>query len=197
MWALILLRHTKWYCSSNVLNEISVSVIMFEVGWSLWSLYSDVWKEVESCSISGKVPCLFLFYDCKRVNMNASHCMQTVPGLVTPALCYTVIVLMLYPLIKMHNAVSERRVILLLFVYLLVMFRACLKDSFFTHGQYWPPGIVVACVHPSVCLSVTKFVRAITHHPFKLGSPNLDHRCKRPWLRSLLFWGVIDLDLQD
>ena len=43
---------------------------------------------------------------------------------------------------------------------------------------------------------VTKFVRAITHHPFKLGSPNLDHRCKRPWLRSLLFWGVIDLDLQ-
>ena len=44
--------------------------------------------------------------------------------------------------------------------------------------------------------SVTKFVRAITHHPFKLGSPNLDHRCKRPWLRSLLFWGVIDLDLQ-
>ena len=36
-------------------------------------------------------------------------------------------------------------------------------------------------------------VRAITHHPFKLGSPNLDNRCKRPWLRSLLFLGVIDL----
>ena len=28
-------------------------------------------------------------------------------------------------------------------------------------------------------------VRAITHHPLKLGSPNLDLRCKRPWLRSL------------
>ena len=39
-------------------------------------------------------------------------------------------------------------------------------------------------------------VHVITHHPFKLGSPNLDNRCKRPWLRSLLFWGVIDLDLQ-
>ena len=39
-------------------------------------------------------------------------------------------------------------------------------------------------------------VRAITHHPFKLGSPNSDNRCKRPWLRSLLFLGVIDLDLQ-
>ena len=56
---------------------------------------------------------------------------------------------------------------------------------FITWGQYWPLGIVVACVRPSV----TKFVRTITHHPFKLGSPNLDHRCKRPWLRSLLFWG--------
>ena len=32
-------------------------------------------------------------------------------------------------------------------------------------------------------------VRAITRDPFKLGSPNLNHRCKRPWLRSLLFWG--------
>ena len=51
-------------------------------------------------------------------------------------------------------------------------------------------------VRPSVSPSVTKFVRAITHHPFKLGSLNLDHRCKRPWLRSLLFLGVIDPDLQ-
>ena len=53
----------------------------------------------------------------------------------------------------------------------------------------------------SVCMSVCVcinhvLVRAITHHRFKLGSPNLDHRCKRPWLRSLLFWGAIDLDLQ-
>ena len=39
-------------------------------------------------------------------------------------------------------------------------------------------------------------VRAITRDPFKLGSPNLNHRCKRPWLRSLLFWGVIDFNLQ-
>ena len=39
-------------------------------------------------------------------------------------------------------------------------------------------------------------VRAITRDLFKLGSPNLNHRCKRPWLRSLLFWGVIDLYLQ-
>ena len=43
----------------------------------------------------------------------------------------------------------------------------------FTRGQYWPSGIVVACVcpsvRPSVRPSVTKFVRAITHHPLKLG----------------------------
>ena len=44
-------------------------------------------------------------------------------------------------------------------------------------------------VSPSVRPSVTKFVRAITHYPFKLGSPNLAHRCKR----SLLFWGWLTL----
>ena len=57
------------------------------------------------------------------------------------------------------------------------------------------------CLRLSVCVSVCVcgkhlLVRAITQHQFKLGSPNLDNRCKRPWLRSLLFWGVIDLDLQ-
>ena len=70
-----------------------------------------------------------------------------------------------------------------------------------TRGQFWPPGIVVACVcpcvRPSVRTSVTNFVRAITHHPFELGSPNLVQRCKRPnlvqrckrpWLRSLFLW---------
>ena len=66
-------------------------------------------------------------------------------------------------------------------------------------------GLRVLSLPASVCVSVRPsvrvcgnhlLVRAITRHPFKLGSPNLDHRCKRPWLRSLLFWGVIDLDLQ-
>ena len=74
-----------------------------------------------------------------------------------------------------------------------------LHNSIFTRGQFWPSGIVVACVCLCVCPCAfvnPQLVRAITHHPFKRGSPNLDHRCKRPWLRSLLFWGVIDLDLQ-
>ena len=66
-------------------------------------------------------------------------------------------------------------------------------------------GLRVLSLHVSVCVSVRPSVRvcgnhllvcAITHYPFKLGSPNLHHRCKRPWLRYLLFWGVIDLDLQ-
>ena len=53
------------------------------------------------------------------------------------------------------------------------------------------------CVCLSVCLSVNHLlVRAITRNPFKLGSPNLDQRCKRPWLKSILFCGLIDLDLQ-
>ena len=61
-------------------------------------------------------------------------------------------------------------------------------------------GLRVLSLPASVCVFVRpcinhELVRPITHHPFKLGSPNLDHRCKRPWLRSLLFWGVIDLDI--
>ena len=51
------------------------------------------------------------------------------------------------------------------------------------------------CVY--VCLCVNhEFVRAITLYPFKLESPNLEHKCKTPWLRTLLFCGVIDHDLQ-
>ena len=53
------------------------------------------------------------------------------------------------------------------------------------------------CVCLSVCLCVNReFVRTITGHPFKLESPNLEHRCKTPWLRPQLFLGVIDLNLQ-
>ena len=71
-------------------------------------------------------------------------------------------------------------------------------SRFITRGQFWPSVIVVACVCLSVCPSVRMcfkhlLVRAITHHPFKLGSPNLDHRCKIPWLRSPLFWGWLTL----
>ena len=71
----------------------------------------------------------------------------------------------------------------------------------FTRGQFWPSGIVVACVCVSVCLCVCvsvnhELVRVIIHQPFKLGSPNLVQRSKTPWLRSLLFFGAIDLDLK-
>ena len=53
------------------------------------------------------------------------------------------------------------------------------------------------CVCLCVCVSVNhELVRAIIHQPFKLGSLNLNQRCKRPWLRALLFSGAIDLDLQ-
>ena len=57
------------------------------------------------------------------------------------------------------------------------------------------------CLRVCVCMCVRvsvnhELVRAIIHQPLKLGSPSLDQRCKRPWLRSLLFCGVIDGDLQ-
>ena len=58
--------------------------------------------------------------------------------------------------------------------------------AIFTRGQFWPSGIVVACVCLCVCVSVNhELVRAIIHQPFKLGSPNLDQRCKRP----IVLWG--------
>ena len=60
----------------------------------------------------------------------------------------------------------------------------------FTWGQFLPAGIVAVWVS-TPNLSVLQ-----TRHPFKLGSRNLDQRCKTLWLRSLLFWEVIDLDLQ-
>ena len=49
------------------------------------------------------------------------------------------------------------------------------------------------CVRLSVCVYVRvsynhALVRTITQQPFKLGSPNWDHRCKRPSLISLLFF---------
>ena len=57
------------------------------------------------------------------------------------------------------------------------------------------PACVCMCV--CVCVSVNhELVRAIIHQPFKLGSPNLVQRSKTPWLRSLLFFWAMDLDLQ-
>ena len=47
----------------------------------------------------------------------------------------------------------------------------------------------------SVCLCVCQsLVHAVTRDPFKRGSLNLNKRCKRSWLRSILFLGAIDLD---
>ena len=60
-------------------------------------------------------------------------------------------------------------------------------------------GLQVLSLPACVCVYVSvnhEFVRAITHQPFKLGSSNLDQRCKRPCLRTPLFCGMIDRDLQ-
>ena len=58
-------------------------------------------------------------------------------------------------------------------------------------------GLRVLSLPVSVCVCINHLlVRTITRHLFKLGSPNLVQRSKTPWLRSLLFWGAIDLDLQ-
>ena len=63
----------------------------------------------------------------------------------------------------------------------------------FIWGQFWPLGIVVACICVSIPLCVShELVYKMTHDLFKLGSPNLPQRCKIPWF---VVWGPIDLDL--
>ena len=56
------------------------------------------------------------------------------------------------------------------------------------------------CLHLSVCLCVWVHEHQpwdsscyITHHPFKLGSPNLAQWCKTSWLRSLCLFFVVFL----
>ena len=52
------------------------------------------------------------------------------------------------------------------------------------------------CVCLCVCVSLYVnhlLAHTITRDPFKLGLPNLDQRCKRPWLRSLLFRGQLPM----
>ena len=61
--------------------------------------------------------------------------------------------------------------------------------------MFWPSGIdcrclpfgcvsVCVCVRACVCINHL-LVRAITRVSFKLGSPNVNQRCKTPWLKSL------------
>ena len=72
-------------------------------------------------------------------------------------------------------------------------------------GPFYPRPVLAFgychCLRVCVCVRVRvsvnhEFVRAITHQPFKLGSPKLDQICKRPWLRAPLFCGMIDHDLR-
>ena len=67
------------------------------------------------------------------------------------------------------------------------------ESTFYYPRPVWAFGYC-CCLRLSVCPTVRPcgnrlLARAITHHPFKLGSPDLDHRCKRPWLRSLFLEG--------
>ena len=59
-----------------------------------------------------------------------------------------------------------------------------------TQDKFWALGNVVACVCIYPCVHMSwyvnpELVRAITYDPFKLGSPNMDQRCKTIWPRSL------------
>ena len=82
-------------------------------------------------------------------------------------------------------------------IYNLKFFMAFLPEASFGLRVLSLPASACLCVCLSVCVSVNpELVRAINHHTFKLEPPKLDKRCKTTWLRSLLFCGAIDLDLQ-
>ena len=71
------------------------------------------------------------------------------------------------------------------------------KKNLITRGQFWPLRIVVACVCVCVRVSVNhEVVRTIIHQPFKLGSPNLDQRCKRPPIEVSIFFSCDQAALQ-
>ena len=72
-----------------------------------------------------------------------------------------------------------------------------ITESFLPLGLSGRRGIVVACVRPSVYLSVCNtFDRAITFDRIGLGSPNLAQICTlaMPWMG--LFMGMINLEGQ-
>ena len=50
------------------------------------------------------------------------------------------------------------------------------------------------CVCSCVCMRVNpELVRAITHHPLKLGLPNSNQKCETPWLRFPYLWEWLTL----
>ena len=68
------------------------------------------------------------------------------------------------------------------------------QSVIFTEASF---GLRVLSLPASVRVGVNhELVRTITFDWFQLESPNLNQTCKTSWLRSLLFWGLIDLDLQ-
>ena len=79
------------------------------------------------------------------------------------------------------------------------MLRAFVTESLsFTPGQFWPwllslSVIVCPCVYVYVCVN-SELVRAKTHYLLRIEPPNSVKRYKRPWLRSLLFWVLININ---
>ena len=63
----------------------------------------------------------------------------------------------------------------------------------FTLGEFWSSGIAVACVCVCVCIDDMLVWARTRHHPFKPGSLNLNHMCKRIWLISLCYIGRLTL----
>ena len=82
--------------------------------------------------------------------------------------------------------------LMLLTINVMFLFETCPTQCIFSqHCGYWWPGALVACVSVYVCLCVNhELICMITSDPFKLESPNLDQKCKIPWVKiPIVLWG--------
>ena len=55
---------------------------------------------------------------------------------------------------------------------------------------FWPTGIVIACVCVCVCICQLLLVRMITHHTFRLESPDLDEKMQNILLKVPIVLGA-------
>ena len=51
-----------------------------------------------------------------------------------------------------------------------------INEAIFTRGQFWASGKVIVYVCVAVCALIHEIFCTITCHPFRLESPNLEHK---------------------
>ena len=95
-----------------------------------------------------------------------------------------------YGLVKTHKNIQMTVGLILQILFVTYLWRYCYPRPILAFG-YCRCLRLCVCVCPSVCQS--QACPCDNSWPVSARITKLDHRCKRPWTRSLLFLGVIDL----